>query len=242
MIALLNTLYLIYYCIQVYVQNIPIEYQTDAALTEFFSDAYPGTVLEAHLAMKASGLKKKVALRDGVISNLEHAINIREVTGVQPQANNMKNLVTRQTSGNLIEGLGEDLMVLNMEISTTIDTLIENAKNVQAVEVDDGSYLGSMDDSFQTGPNSPQAHGVLGFAKKSVKGVTKVATSAVKDGMGAVKGAGGAAMHVAGSGANLAKSLILAEDGGSLTAGFVTFNSLRAAHAALQMLCVSVHT
>mmetsp|Transcript_41542 Transcript_41542/g.100007 ORF Transcript_41542/g.100007 Transcript_41542/m.100007 type:complete len:923 (-) Transcript_41542:1031-3799(-) len=219
----------------VYVQNIPIEYQTNAALTEFFSDAYPGTVIEAHLAMKAPTLKKKVAEREGVISNLEHAINIREVTGEIPQA---KNLLTRQPEGSAIDAYGKELVTLNKEISETIDTLIEEFNNVQAMDVDDGSILGSsLGGSFREGgPNSPQSTGAFAFAKKSVKGVTSIATNAVKDVGGAVKDVGGAAINVAGSGANLAKSLISAEDGEALTAGFVTFNSLRAAHGALQMI------
>ncbi|CAJ1962995.1 unnamed protein product [Cylindrotheca closterium] len=217
----------------VYVQNIPIEYQTNAALTEFFSSAYPGTVLDAHLAMQAAHLKKKVDERDSVIANLEHAINIREVTGVVPQA---KNLITRQTSGSAIQGYGDKLVALNKEISYSIETLIENANHIEAHSVDDDSFMGSTDDSFE-GPKSPLAGGVMGFAKNSVKGVTNISKNAIKDVGGAVKGVGGAGMHVLGSGANLAKSFIIhEEDGAALSAGFVTFNSLRAAHAALQMI------
>lgn len=186
--------------------------------------------------MQTPNLKKKIAERDGVIANLEHAINIREVTGKVPEA---KNMLTRQTSGSAITALGDKLIALNKEISQTIDTLIENANNIDARSVGDDSFLGSMDESYE-GPKSPLQGGVMGFAKNSAHGVTKFATNTVKDVGGIAKGVGGAGMQLVGSGANLAKGLIVKEDGALLTAGFVTFNSLRAAHAALQMMYVCI--
>ena len=132
--------------LQVYVENIPIEYQTSAALKEFFENAYPGCVIDAHLAMMAPNLKKKVAERDALVLKLEHNINIRDVTGVVPQA---KNMITRHNSGSVIQKMGEELYERNKVITESIDTLIENANNIQAVSADDGSDLGDLDDSFQ---------------------------------------------------------------------------------------------
>lgn len=222
----------------VYVQGIPVEYQTNSALAEFFSNAYPGTVIDAHLAIEAPSLKKKVAERDSLIDKMENAIAVRALAREVPQA---KNRLARRDSA-VIQGLGDELQELNSEISKSIDSIIEKTNNPIGIEIPEDSLL--MANSFENfdqdagGPNSPQGNGVFKFAKKSVKGVTKVATNATKGVAGAVKDVGGAAVNIAGSGANLAMSLISSEDGTVKSAGFVTFNSLRTVHGALQMVYV----
>lgn len=217
-----------------------MEFQNNIKLRDFFGNASDGAVLDAHLAVECPILQKKVNEREKVIAGLEHAINIREVTGETPQ---VKNLITRSTSGSLITSLGDQLQHLNKEITESIQVFekivetVDMGSDVQ--DEDDLPGYGSMDD-----PSSPQAQeqaagGVMGFAKSSFKGVTSAAKDVTKGVAGGAMAVAGGAIAVAGSGANLAKGLLIQEDGGVLSAGFVTFKSLRATHAALQMMYVT---
>jgi hypothetical protein len=181
--------------------------------------------------------------RQKVVANLEHAINVREITGVTPQ---VKNMFTRSASGSLITSLGDQLHDLNEEISETIEILEKSVNSTDMgmdvpEEEEELSVYGAIDPSSPLAQQKASDSGrVMGFAKSSFKGVTSAATNVTKGVAGVTKGVAGGALAVAGSGANLAKSLLVSEDGNVMSAGFVTFKSLRATHAALQMVYVVV--
>jgi hypothetical protein len=245
-ISLVPSLFFLSRSFQVYVQNIPLEYQNNAKLREFFSSASDGAVIDVHLAVECPNLQKKVLERDKIVANLEHAINIREITGVSPQ---VKNIITRAESGSLITSLGDELVDLNEEISETIELLKEVVNStdmgvdVPQEEEDEISDYGSIDPSSplakqKAAEKAAEKGGVMGFAKSSYKGVKGAATNVTKGVAGVTKGVAGGALAVAGSGAHLAMSLLISEDGNVMSAGFVSFKSLRATHAALQMVYV----
>eukprot|EP00980_Cylindrotheca_fusiformis_P002692 scaffold627_cov125-Cylindrotheca_fusiformis.AAC.9 len=224
----------------VYVQNIPLEYQNNQKLKDFFMKASDGAVIDAHIAVECPTLQKQVQERDSVISQLEHAINIREVTGETPQ---VRNLITRAPSGSLIASLADQLQDLNKEISDSIDNYEQIVNNIdQGTDVpEDEEGYGAIEQP--NGPSSPLAdqnsgggNFVMGFAMNSIKGVTKTATNVTRGVAGGAMAVAGGALAVAGSSANMAMSLLMSEDGQILSAGFVSFKSLRATHAALQML------
>jgi hypothetical protein len=69
----------------VYIQNIPAEYQSDEHLLQFFRSLFPAeSVTEAIMGVCVSELSKTVKQRDIVLRKLEHAINERRVTGMEP--------------------------------------------------------------------------------------------------------------------------------------------------------------
>jgi hypothetical protein len=153
-------------------------------------------------------------------------------------------MITRTESGSLISSLADQLYDLNKEISESIEIM---EKVVNSTDMGAGMGVPEEEDEFSDydsiDPSSPKAAesgGVMGFARSSMKGVTSAATNVTKGVAGVTKGVAGGAMAVAGSGANLAKSLLISEDGNVMSAGFVTFKSLRATHAALQMVYVIV--
>jgi hypothetical protein len=69
----------------VYIQNIPEEYQSNERLLQFFRSLFPAeSVTEANMGVCVSELSKTVKQRDIVLGKLEHAINVRRVTGMEP--------------------------------------------------------------------------------------------------------------------------------------------------------------
>jgi hypothetical protein len=69
----------------VYIQNIPVEYQSNERLLQFFRSLFPAeSVTEAHMGVCVSELSKTVKQRDIFLRKLEHAINVRRVTGMEP--------------------------------------------------------------------------------------------------------------------------------------------------------------
>ncbi|KAL3917677.1 MAG: hypothetical protein SGILL_004601, partial [Bacillariaceae sp.] len=66
----------------VYVSGIPEALQSDHALTDFFQRSrWTSTVLEANVAMNIPKLEAKVAKREIVLQNLEHAMALEKLKG-----------------------------------------------------------------------------------------------------------------------------------------------------------------
>ena len=107
----------------VYIQCIPHAYRTSKKLREFFEGAFPGSIVEAHIAVKTTNLKNMVAQRDVIVGKLEHAINLEEVRGVTPMQR--RNLGMGE-SVNVIDNLFEQLKESNKEIAEAIKKLEAN--------------------------------------------------------------------------------------------------------------------
>ena len=144
----------------VYVQCIPKEYQTNQKLRLFFQQASGSTstneedsvVLDAHLAVKAPILQKKVALRAQEVARLEHAINVDEIQGRVQMSGGIvartthgirNNTYTNITSSNtpatsLTQELTCKVTTLNHEISQVIDSIYRRA---QGIEQEDDSAI-----------------------------------------------------------------------------------------------------
>ena len=131
----------------VYVQCIPKEYQTNQKLRLFFQQASSTStneeetvILDAHLAVKAPNLQKKVALRAQEVARLEHAINVEEILGrVQASAgivamttNTIRRTATTPTS--LTQALTCTVTTLNQEISQAIDSIHRRAQGMELEE------------------------------------------------------------------------------------------------------------
>ena len=119
----------------VYIQCIPPEYRTKAKLMHFLQQSQEkNSILDVHLAVKVPNLKKRVAERDAVITKLEHAITVQQVSGVTPMQRNGGGLpiptglpfVPGGGGGapvSLIDALFEELRALNNEIGGTIEKI-----------------------------------------------------------------------------------------------------------------------
>jgi hypothetical protein len=66
----------------VYVSGIPLAFRSSSQLAEYFRQcSSKEAVIEAHVAMDTPGLESKVARREFVVRNLEHAVALERKTG-----------------------------------------------------------------------------------------------------------------------------------------------------------------
>jgi hypothetical protein len=247
----------------VYVRNIPQEYCTPAKFLDFFQQSSSGAVLEARLAIKTPGLKKKVAQREKVVAKLEHKINVEEVRGVTP----MQRRVTGP-SVNAIDALYTELRGLNKDISKTIDQieqrnypraaefesmrsahserLLDPSKPLLTVDCTTATLegvsfdelgeenLGLENPSDALVVPSPPVSPDRGLIGSIFKGASKsVKQVASSARTGAIVDFAG---HAVDNVKNSATAMLFQEDGEPQTAGFLTFKTLRAAQAAKQLI------
>jgi hypothetical protein len=250
------------YC--VYVQCIPKEFRTNQKLLHFFQQSSSqGAVLEAHLAVKTPTLKKKVAEREALVAKLEHAINVEQITGTTLS---QRRIGLLRTGESLVDALLRQLEQLNQTISESIDriqsmanetssnpltltneaqtlpTYAEERLSLQGLEHDSGFARDPLlQSTFSTnqktlGPSTTESTTTLDTEERTstVNQATRLllhnpATNSIR---GTLK----TAVSAAGTVANVATSLLTSQDGEPLSAGFVTFKSLRAVQAAKQMI------
>jgi hypothetical protein len=116
--------------LSVYIQCIPHAYRTSKKLRVFFEGAFPGSILDAHIAVKTNNLKKMVAQRDVILGKLEHAINLEEVRGVTPMQR--RNLGMGE-SVNAIDNLFGQLKEFNKQITEAIEKLEANEESSDSI-------------------------------------------------------------------------------------------------------------
>eukprot|EP00549_Striatella_unipunctata_P010714 CAMPEP_0118686614 /NCGR_PEP_ID=MMETSP0800-20121206/7914_1 /TAXON_ID=210618 ORGANISM="Striatella unipunctata, Strain CCMP2910" /NCGR_SAMPLE_ID=MMETSP0800 /ASSEMBLY_ACC=CAM_ASM_000638 /LENGTH=765 /DNA_ID=CAMNT_0006583685 /DNA_START=169 /DNA_END=2466 /DNA_ORIENTATION=- len=219
----------------VFVSNIPEEYQSSAALLDYFRGCFAyESVLDAHVTLTVPNLEKKVAQREAVVNNLEHAINVLEVTGTKPTHRNiLKGGVVEES----IPVYSEELKTLNQEISEEI-TRIEIATNPKSYQNDletaqrksdvymqlHPSLRNLQNDDVMEGHNQEMPMEEDSEKKSSFfGGIASKGTSALSGAVsGAVSGVGNFVMGE--------------EEGTPRTGGFVTFSNLKTTQAALQMI------
>ena len=104
----------------VYVSNIRKEYQSDAALANYFRRIFsPEAVLEAHVAVTLCRLEQKVESRRLLVEKLEHAINVQQIKGETPR--HRVEIVGELV--NSIDVYQRELEEMNREISDAITRL-----------------------------------------------------------------------------------------------------------------------
>jgi TolA-binding protein len=122
----------------VYVRCIPDDFMSQTTLRRYFErfaqmggysiscdynnnnnykNNHTSGVLESTIALETPNLKKKVAEREKVLEQLEHAINIEEVKGTIPQ--------DRNTGQSKVDMLWDQLDALNDEITAMIEYIEE---------------------------------------------------------------------------------------------------------------------
>jgi len=106
----------------VYVRNIPEEYRSSGELQQLFRRIFSTeAVLQAHVALFIAGLDKKVDQRKALITKLEHAIALKNLTGISP-THSQRWLSGRSDRIDSIEAYTIELELLNADISDQVNT------------------------------------------------------------------------------------------------------------------------
>jgi preprotein translocase subunit SecG len=198
----------------IFVRNIPEEYRDNTGVEMFFRECFtPKKVVhEAQVAIKAPELVKWVKEREQVQQKLEHAIAYKEIKG---QALQHK---TSKCGGHKVDSIStftNELRVLNDKISRRIDEM-EQEREVRHHRREQQQNILSTDtsnDSDDAGDDQPQQRRNKNILHKASSGLVNT---------------------TAGVASTAAKIVTGGKDGEVLPAGFLTFSTLRARHAALQ--------
>ena len=237
----------------VYVSHIPLEYRSSHKLLDYFRSCYShDAVLEAHVTLDIPQLESKVAAREGVISRLEHAINVEEVTGTAPTH---VDILHGGKTVNTIEALSNELKELNGTIKDRVEEL-EAMHDPQSFKKDVESNGGTLKApaASGTGDSVSELHmedPLTGSAmqkqnqqREVLPGSTEQQDASDPDngsghggGMGAVGNIFNTVKSGAGGLAHMAIDLVDGEEEGTgREAGFVTFSKLSTTQSALQMI------
>lgn len=225
-----------------------------------------GAVLDAHLAVQVPNLQNKVALRAKEVARLERAINMEDIRGVIPthgvripgltnsQAS-LTQMLTRKVNDlnqeisesiDQIHRQAQGLPLFPITTSTSLPVIAEHISLDVPTQnlMSSGSFInrnnagyGGTDDRSKVSYLSVDATGrsSLSIGTRSAepsRGVGAASTVVNKSIRSSLKNA----VSVANSASSMARSLLERQDGSPLSAGFVTFKSLRAAQAAKQMI------
>ena len=243
----------------VYVQCIPSEYRTNAKLLRYFQEASAkGAVLEAHLIVQIPNLKAKFDERAALVTKLEHAINLEEKTGTILTKRNMMGQRV-----NVIDEYSTTLKELNKFIKKAIEDIelrhgtkfsgsmedeesnsleqSSESNEIEFMEVDteqptEDPTISSLPAYVSRPPESPSTLGSPGKKSEKQNFLSQQGSMLAKSTMGIASNVTNLAANTAGGAASFAKNLLTKEDGEPYSAGFVTFNSLRSAQAAKQMI------
>lgn len=234
----------------VYVSHIPAEYRSSAKLADYFRSCFsPGAVLEAHIALKIPRLEKQFKIREKLVNKLEHALNVKEVTGRNPT--HLSILAGRTTKVDSIETYSDELQQMNEEIECQV-LGIEERNNPMSfredIEAEGGSILyngslGGGESISSLGIDRQRLEPKLAGLYEDIPEVDESkplsSSSMALSGhlLTTVKSATEKLKSAAGDAAASGLSLILRQqDGEPREAGFVTFTGVKTTQAALQQI------
>jgi hypothetical protein len=199
----------------VFVRNIPRAYCDNAGVELFFRECFTNhaVVHEAQLRVKTPELSKWVKRREKLLHKLDHAVAYQEKTGKVPQH---KTKMCGEKVDSIIT-YAVELKELNEKIRRRIEEIEnERAERRRQRELNHDSL--GLEHSKHSNTNS-QHQDIFHKASSNVKDAAKTATEAAAT-----------AIHKAG------KLINGREDGEVCRSGFLTFSTLRARHAALQIV------
>ena len=236
-----------------YVSHIPAEYRTSAKLLDYFRSCFShDAVLEAHIALKIPLLEKQFTVRGKLVDKLEHAINVKEVTGNNPTHRSILAGSTAKVSS--IETFSDELQQMNEEIKSRVLEIEERNDAMsfrEDVEAAGGftrytSYTDSVgraesisSHAQDTQRLNPKLSGLYEDIPEVIESKPQSSSSMNLSGhiISSVRSATGKMKTVAGDAAAAGLSIILRnQDGEPREAGFVTFASIKTTQAALQQI------
>ena len=219
----------------IFVRNVPPQYQSNAALSYFFSkclNIYQSEDIRAHVGMTTSDLQAAVVEREETVVKLERSL--AEDSGVAPTHTIDNNIAHIPVPGqgqkvNSIEYYANKLQKQNKDVAEQIQDVLSSAN--QSMPDETKQFMEVSIHGDQTDENSDETFytedvGLLTFAKRSIgyakRGVHGGATEAASNVIGLTQ---------------TATSLVNSkEDGNAMSSGFVIFQKLADAQAALQLI------
>ena len=206
----------------IFVRNIPHQYKDNQRLQNFFGGCFgEDSIVEARCPLVIPNLEKAVAERDATVEKLEHALAQFQHSGERPTHKEPRNKDQKMSfcgpkvQVDSIETYTQQLEEQNTSVEEQIGKLLE----IQS---------GSMHMMNQTDTVDVDDDG------QSPKNLAASASAAVSKSM---KMATGSATAAIGKSMKMAKSLVGQQEDGHLhSSGFVVFNRIGTANAALQSI------
>jgi hypothetical protein len=167
----------------VFLRNIPMEYRTNAALEAFFRRIYsPSDVVSASLRVNVPQLAKLVQMRDKVVAQLENALAVKQIRGIEPM--HRPSMIPRKPLVPSIPTYSAELAELNDTIKDRLgdyeaqcdrerETSSQRQPETERVDESKQSLLGAPDDRKEYGTGERSS--VDASATRSLhKGVVEV--------------------------------------------------------------------
>eukprot|EP00551_Chaetoceros_affinis_P015053 CAMPEP_0203709506 /NCGR_PEP_ID=MMETSP0091-20130426/62140_1 /ASSEMBLY_ACC=CAM_ASM_001089 /TAXON_ID=426623 /ORGANISM="Chaetoceros affinis, Strain CCMP159" /LENGTH=650 /DNA_ID=CAMNT_0050586571 /DNA_START=87 /DNA_END=2039 /DNA_ORIENTATION=+ len=215
----------------VYIGHIPEKYRGDTALLSYFRTIFNSeNVVEATVALDISNLERKVAYRERVVRNLENALLLRGLKGIEPThiSKTGEHIVS-------IPFYNEELENLNNEISE-ITSKIESSKEEErrkGIAEEDQAITTSLKEAHEQGGSNRFINGSDAAKDRNLSPSKKVIDKTAED----IKKYLSNVKDIGSKSVQIATELIRgSEDGKVRDGGFVTFNSLTAKNQCAQMI------
>lgn len=219
----------------IYIRSIPYEYRSNKALMEFFQKIFSyNDVVEARIRCKCPALVRKVNKRAATIAKFENLVAYEELTGiVQEKKTGLLGLglLPAGEKVNSIARVAEEIKQLNKDISQRIDAIqakldkddpLEDELRAQAALCQSllaESMAALEEGKSKKGRRAPPKEALAAASKKSDKESKRESAKSLVSEISKITSL------VTGS-----------EDGEYYSAGFVTFKTLSATHAARQLV------
>ena len=221
----------------IFVRNIPPQYQSNAALSYFFSkclNIFESEDIRAHVGMTTSHLQDAVTNREETVKKLERALAEEEDSGTAPTHTINNTIAHIPVPGqgeevNSIEYYADQLRKQNKDVSEQIKgihaaantSMPDAAKQFTEVSRHGNPTYENSDEASYT-----EDIGLLTFAKRSIEYAKRGAQGGVTEATSNVTDL-----------AQTATSLVNSkEDGVVMSSGFVVFQKLADAQTALQLI------
>lgn len=233
----------------IYVSDIPPELQFGPELCQFFRECFSyESVLNAHIRLHTSNVGSMVTQREAVITKLEHAVAVEDVTGKTPT--HSPSLTTRGDKVDSITTYAEELKELNNEISQRITEIEASQRSKDIKDVEESLSL-SMNKANTESMSLADNVGMQVETESHADDLSTLASKPYPDNTQHSGKSDSTASKLVGASTNLFKKSLKSaaavgdgaldllkgsEDGEPFSGGFVTFTNLRTTSAALQLL------
>ena len=233
---------------RVYVRNIPPEYRSNKGIKTFFQRCYgEDAVVQANLKVKTPQLARVVQKRTTTVLQLENALAIKELKGIEPTHKDGL-LAATGKQVNSIETYSKQLKDLNTDITERIEEVEQKMANETmpsspsvAAQQEEPSETANEDaretemtDASESSKASVLSKGLQETLTESGRALTTGVKTATNLAGNAVGTAVGGAVNIAGTAVNMV--LGGEEDGEYYSGGFVSFSTLSTTNAARQMV------
>jgi len=213
----------------VYISNIPPAFRTSQQLYDYFCTIFSSDqILETQIAVDIPQLEALSAERVDLVKKLEHAINMRNATGVLPMHRSPP-LIGRRVDS--IETYTTQLEEMNEDIALRIDTIQTKVRVTRKVKTPIDDNLGGI--STEAGATRHQSMIEILRIRPDYQHLKEEISKSLEKGQALVR----TSIETIKKEANALNDKIFhTNDGGERSAGFVTFKTLLTAAKCRQLL------